>query len=144
MFNKCILIGRLTADPELRSTPSGVNVASFRIAVNRPYTSGGERKADFINITAWRSNAEFVCKYFAKGRAIGIDGSIQTRDYTDKDGNKRNTFDVVAERVFFVEPKANGGSNEPMAPIEDVPGVNYSNGSVADFQIITNDDDLPF
>ena len=103
MYNRAILIGRLTADPEMRTTPNGINVASFRIAVDRPFSKGAERKADFITITCWRQQAEFVCRYFSKGRAIGVEGSIQTRDYTDRDGNKRNTFEIVADRVFFVE-----------------------------------------
>lgn len=102
MFNKSILIGRLCADPELRTTPEGTNVTTFRIAVNR---SHNRDKADFITVVAWRKTAEFVCSYFKKGSAIGIDGAIQTRDYTDKEGVKRTAFEVVAEQVFFVESK---------------------------------------
>jgi len=102
MYNKAILIGRLTADPELRTNPNGVNVTTFRIAVNRAHD---REKADFITVVAWRKQAEFVCTYFTKGAAIGIDGAIQSREYTDKNGAKRYTVEVVADRVFFVESK---------------------------------------
>ena len=122
MYNKAILIGRLTADPEMRTTPQGVPVSTFRIAVDRPFMNGGERKADFLTIVCWRQQAEFVCKYFQKGRAIGVDGSIQTRNYTDKDGNKRTAFEIVADRVFFVESKSavsSGGTCEDVQAIED-------------------------
>ncbi len=106
MLNKAILVGRLTADPELKQTPSGVSVCSFSIAINRPYSGkGGERQTDFIDIVAWRNTAEFVTRYFCKGNAIGIDGSIQTRSYTDKQGSKRTAFEVVADAVSFVESK---------------------------------------
>lgn len=142
MYNKAILIGRLVADPEMRTTPNGINVASFRIAVDRAYTKGAEKKADFISIVCWRQQAEFVSRYFSKGKAIGVDGSIQTRDYTDKDGNKRYAFEVVADRVFFVESKgASGGT--PAVPAANE-GVSYASGSAGDFQVIDNDDDLPF
>lgn len=142
MYNKAILIGRLVADPEMRTTPNGINVATFRIAVDR-FTKSAEKKADFINIVSWRQQAEFVCRYFSKGKAIGIDGSIQTRDYTDKEGNKRYAFEIVADRVFFVEPKnASGGA--PATPTAANEGVSYSSGSTGDFQVVDNDDDLPF
>jgi single-strand DNA-binding protein len=146
MYNRAILIGRLTADPEMRTTPNGVNVASFRIAVDRPFTAkGAEKKTDFISITCWRQQAEFVCRYFSKGRAIGVEGSIQTRDYTDRDGNKRNTFEIVADRVFFVESKSAASASPaaaPAAPRDN--GVSYASGSAGDFQVISDDDDLPF
>lgn len=102
MYNKSILIGRLCADPEMRTTPEGTNVTTFRIAVNR---SHNRDKADFITVVAWRKTAEFICNYFYKGSAIGVEGAIQTRDYTDKEGNKRNAVEVVADNVFFVESK---------------------------------------
>lgn len=120
MYNRVVLIGRLVADPELKTTPNGVNVAAFRIAVDRPYKQGNERKADFISIVAWRSQAEFVCRYFSKGKLIGIEGAIQTRDYTDKDGNKRYITEVVAERAFFTESKkADGESPSGFETMED-------------------------
>ena len=89
MFNLVVLTGRLTADPELKTTPNGTSVTSFSIAVDRRYRSGEERQTDFINIVAWRTSAEFICKYFKKGSLIGIEGSIQTRRYQDKNGNNR-------------------------------------------------------
>lgn len=106
MLNKAILVGRLTADPELKTTPNGVSVTSFSIACDRPYSKGGERQADFINIVSWRGTAEFIAKYFHKGSAIAIDGSIQTRRYTDRDGNNRTAFEVLASSVSFVERKS--------------------------------------
>lgn len=135
MYNRSILIGRLVADPEMRTTPKGINVATFRIAVDRPFSKNAEKKADFITIVAWRQQAEFVCRYFSKGRAIGVEGSIQTRDYTDKDGIKRYAFEVVADRLFFVESKnASGGNNEAAAPID----------VEEEYQVVDSDDDLPF
>jgi single-strand DNA-binding protein len=130
MINKAILVGRLTADPELKTTNNGTAVCSFRIAVDRTFTGkNGERQADFINIVAWRNTAEFVCKYFGKGDAIGIDGSIQTRDYTDRDGNKRTAFEVVADRVSFV-----GGKAKPQETAT----------REAEEFVEIDDDDLPF
>ena len=105
MLNTAILMGRLTADPELRHTPSDVAVTSFTLAVDRSYVkSGADRQVDFIDIVAWRSTAEFVCRYFHKGQLVAVQGSIQTRSYTDKEGNKRKAFEVVADNVHFAEP----------------------------------------
>lgn len=89
MFNLVVLTGRLTADPELKTTQSGISVTSFSVAVNRPYRTVEEQQTDFINVVAWRKTAEFIAKYFKKGNMIGIEGSIQTRKYTDKNGNNR-------------------------------------------------------
>ena len=146
MFNRAILIGRLVADPEMRTTPNGINVATFRIAVDRPFSKNAEKKADFITIVAWRQQAEFVCRYFSKGRAIGVEGSIQTRDYTDKEGNRRYAFEVVADRVFFVESKgaSSGSGADFSAPSNSNAGVSYSSGSEGDFQVLDDDNDLPF
>ncbi|MEE1007082.1 MAG: single-stranded DNA-binding protein [Acutalibacteraceae bacterium] len=105
MFNLVVLTGRLTADPELKTTQSGVSVTSFSIAVQRRCKSGEEAQTDFINIVAWRQNAEFVAKYFKKGNMIGIEGSIQTRKYTDKNGNNRTAFEVVVNNIQFAESK---------------------------------------
>ena len=103
MFNLAVLTGRLTADPELKYTQNNVPVCSFSIAVDRRYKQGEERQADFINITAWRSTAEFVSKHFSKGSMIGIEGSIQTRRYVDKEtGKNRTAFEVIANNVQFV------------------------------------------
>lgn len=104
MFNLVVLSGRLTADPELKTTPNGVSVCSFSIANEVGY--GESKKTAFINIVAWRNQAEFVNKYFSKGNMIGIEGAIQTRKYTDKDGNNRTIFEVVANNVQFVESKS--------------------------------------
>ena len=110
MFNLVVLTGRLTADPELRYTANNTPVTSFSIAVSRRYKAGEEAQADFINIVAWRSSAEFISKYFKKGSLIGIEGSIQTRRYQDKNGNNRTAFEVMANNVQFVESKRDGAA----------------------------------
>jgi len=146
MFNKAILIGRLTADPELKQTPSGIYLVNFRIAVDRRFKSqDGERKADFINIVCWRQQAEFVAKYFHKGDPIGVEGSIQTRDYEDRQGNKRNAVEVVADNVFFVSSKSSSAAPavQPAAPAPAAP-VAYSSGAISDFEEVETDNDLPF
>lgn len=107
MLNVAAIMGRLVADPELKTTTQGTSVCRFRIACDRSYVrQGEERKADFIDIAAWRQTAEFVCKYFQKGSLIAIDGSIQTRQYQDKNGNNRTAFEVVANNVSFAGSKA--------------------------------------
>ena len=105
MLNHCIIMGRLTRDPELRTTTSGVSVASFSVAVDRDYQSGEEKQTDFINCVAWRSTGEFVNRYFSKGSMIIVNGRLQSRSYTDRDGNKRAAVELVAETVYFGEPK---------------------------------------
>lgn len=141
MFNLVVLTGRLTADPELKTTPSGVSVANFSIAVQRSYRSGEEPITDFINIVAWRSSAEFICKYFSKGSMIGIEGSIQTRRYQDRDGNNRTAFEIVANDVQFVETKRNNSdvSVSGPDPLEQI----QSNLNAAGFTP-SDDEDLPF
>ena len=132
-MNKAILVGRLTRDPELKSTANGTNVCSFSVAVNRRYKNAeGNYDADFINCTAWRQTAEFVSKYFTKGRMIGVVGSIQTRNYDDKDGKKVYVTEVAADEVYFVESK--GDNNTNTAPVADV----------NDFAPIDDTDELPF
>lgn len=107
-FNKVILMGRLTAAPELKQTPNGVSICRFSIAVDRRWAKDGdEKKADFFNIVAWRQTAEFVCKYFTKGSAILIDGALQTDSWTDQNGQKHYTTDIVASEVSFCESKKN-------------------------------------
>lgn len=113
MLNKAMLQGRLTADPELRSTPSGVSVTTFALAVNRNFKKDGEQETDFINCVAWRSTAEFVCKYFQKGQQAVVDGSIQNRSYTDKQGNRRTAFEVVVDNIYFAGSKKNDGQTAP-------------------------------
>ena len=139
MLNSVCLMGRLTADPELKSTQSGVSVCSFRIAVDRTYTpKGQEKQTDFINIVTWRSTAEFVSRYFRKGQLVAVQGSIQTGQYTDRDGNKRTTFDVVADNVFFAEKKAESGETKQGA------GYDHSPDIQGDFEEIIGDESLPF
>jgi len=150
MLNVAILMGRLVADPEIRHTPNDIAVTSFTIAVDRSYVkSGAERQADFIDIVA-----EFVCKYFRKGQMIAVQGSIQTRSYTDKDGNKRKAFEIVADNVHFADSKrdtsapAMGGGmyQQPTArpEVASAPAPAYTSGDTGDFEEILNDDDLPF
>ena len=137
MFNLVVLTGRLTADPELKTTTNGIPVTTFSIAVSRNYRAGEEQQTDFINIVAWRQRAEFITKYFKKGSLIGIEGSIQTRRYQDKNGNNRTIFEVVVNNALFVESKRDGAAtNEP---------ASYSNADASDFAEIGDmDDDLPF
>lgn len=151
MLNSVILMGRLVADPELRQTPNGVSVCAFRIAVNRNFTGkDGKQQADFIDIVAWRQSAEFVSKYFAKGKMIIVEGSIQTRSYEDKNGNKRTAVEVVADNVQFGESKSASSSSQSysapaptQAPPE--PAVSYASGDVGDFsEMAADSDDLPF
>lgn len=123
MFNKAILIGRLTAEPERKETTSGIPVLNFTVATDRPYKDAeGERKADFLNCTAWRQQAEFICKYFHKGDPIGIEGRIETRSYEDRDDNKRTAVEIQVDNVFFV-----GGKNKGVAP-SDIDAVNNVGG----------------
>ena len=118
MLNKVFLQGRLVADPELRHTPNGVAVASFRIAVDRDFKDRetGERKADFINVVAWRQTGEFVSRYFTKGRMAIVEGKLQTRDYTDRDGNRRYATEVVADNIYFGDSRRDGDNGGGYAP----------------------------
>ena len=109
MLNKVILMGRLTKEPELRTTQSGVAVASFTLAVDRGYKKD---EVDFINIVAWRGTAEFVSKWFSKGQLVAVSGRLQVRSYEDRDGNKRTATEVVADEVFFAESKKSAGTVE--------------------------------
>ena len=152
MLNCAVLMGRLVADPELRTTTSGISVTSFRIAVDRSFVrQGEERQADFIDIVAWRQTADFVCRYFRKGSMIAVQGSIQTRAYEDKQGNKRTAVEVVADNVSFCGSKAESGTpggNRPYenaAPVAAAPAASFASGSMGDFESIEDDDDsLPF
>lgn len=140
MLNSTIIMGRICNDLELRKTPSSVSVTRFTVAVDRPYKQGEERKADFINVTAWRGTAEFICRNFSKGKAIIVKGAIQTGSY-EKDGRKINTFEILADDVFFCGSKDDGQSNnssqnEPQATADD----DYS----ANGFDMAEDDDMPF
>ncbi len=150
-MNSICLMGRLTADPELKSTQNGVAVTSFCIAVDRAYQpKGQERQTDFINCVAWRSTAEFITRFFHKGQRIALQGSLQSRNYNDREGNKRTAYEVVIDNAFFVEPK-NSGGGAPSAPAGDnqLPQYNesqpaFSNTAGGDFEEILGDEDLPF
>ncbi len=153
MLNVAAIMGRLTADPELKNTQSGVSVCSFTLAVDRSYAKAGtERQTDFINVVAWRSTAEFVCRYFTKGQMMAVTGSIQTRNYEDKQGNKRTAFEIVANDISFTGSKRESGGaagsfdNAPAVqkPAFSEPAPAYSSGSNEDFEEILGDDDLPF
>ena len=149
-LNKVVLAGRMTADPELKQTASGVSVLSFTIAVNRSYVSKsseqGERQADFINVVAWRSTAEFISKYFRKGSAICVTGSIQTRSWQDQQGQKRFATEIVADEAMFVESKGGDSYQGSYAPDTYSQAPSYSsNGAAApNFEDHNTDDDLPF
>ena len=146
MLNRVILMGRLVADPELKTTPSGISVTSFRIAVERSYAKAGEeRQADFINVVCWRNTAEFVCKYFRKGSLIALEGQLQTRSYQDKDGTTRYMVEVLADKVSFTGEKQDRQESKPQSyPKQTETPVAYSNGSDKDFEEMPLDDDLPF
>lgn len=166
MLNRVVLMGRLVADPELKTTNTGISVTSFRIAVDRSYVkAGAERQADFFDVVAWRSSAEFVCRNFSKGSLIAVDGQLQSRQYQTKDGQNRTAIEVVADNVSFTGerresagtyggysqapapantrvPNAYGGSQVAPEPVQQ-PAA-YSAGSPDDFQAMPLDDDLPF
>ena len=147
-MNQIVLMGRLTRDPELRHTPSGVSVASFSLAVDRGYTpkDGGERQTDFIDVVAWRNTAEFVSKYFVKGQMAAVTGRLQIRVWTDKDNNKRRNAEVVADNVYFTESKkSREAAFGPTDPKEDF-GTGYlAPVESSDFTELDMDDgDLPF
>ena len=161
MLNVVAIMGRLVADPELRTTTSGINMARFRIACDRNFARQGEqRQADFFDVVAWRGQADFVCKYFQNGSLIVIDGSIQTRQYQDKNGSNRPAVEIVANNIKFAGPKnsassASGGgpsyqggqprqNAQPARPsaVEAVPS--YSAGDNEDFAVIDDSDDRPF
>ena len=176
MLNHIVIMGRLVRDPELRRTGTGIAVASFRVAVDRDFApkDGGERKADFIDCVAWRQTGEFISKYFTKGRMIVVDGRLEMRDWTDKDGNKRTTAEIVVANAYFGDSKrdgeggnayggnayggntyggntygsapAYGGYSAPSAPAAPAYG-GYSTPSApaSDFAILNDDDaQLPF
>lgn len=148
-FNKVILMGRLTSDPELKQISTGVSVTSFNLAVDRRYNKGEDKKCDFISIVAWRQTAEFICKYLTKGQAILLCGELQTRSWTDNQGNKRYATEVVANEVSLCEskrdnesnnttPSANGSQSEYMG------AYGYNPYSAPNFADASQDDDLPF
>lgn len=137
MFNKAILMGRIAHNLELKTTPGGLSVLSFRIAVERAYqVQGEERKTDFFNIVAWRSTAEFIAKYFSKGRMILVEGELQTRQYVDKNGSTQNVVELVVSSVHFT-----GEKKEQAAVVQSAPAQVQN---TADFTETASDDDYPF
>ena len=149
MINRVVLMGRLVADPELKTTTNGISVTSFRIAIDRSYVKAGEeRKADFIDIVAWRQTAEFVCRNFSKGALIAVDGQIQSRNYETKDGMKRTAVEVIADNVSFTGERRSDFAQRPepmmqQAPVQNEPAA-FSQGTADDFIDMPLDDDLPF
>ena len=148
-LNKVILAGRIVAEPELKQTPSGVSVVSFRIAVNRRFQSRDsqqQNEADFFNVTAWQNTAEFIAKYFHKGSAICVCGRIQNRTYTDQSGQKRTWTDIVAEEVNFVESRNSqeSGSGYGAPDAYSAPAYSTAQNNAPKFEEIKTDDDLPF
>ena len=146
MLNKIFLMGRLTRDPELRRTGNGTAVASFTLAVDRDYKSqSGEKETDFIDVVAWRSSAEFVSKYFTKGRMAVVEGRLQIRDWTDKDGGKRRSAEVVADNVYFGDSKRDGAGDYGAPPAYGMPAPSRSAAPAGDFAEIGEEDgELPF
>lgn len=152
MLNVVAIMGRLVADPELRTTPAGHSVCSFRIACDRSYVQQGqERQADFIDIVAWRQQADFVSKYFRKGSMIAVEGSLQTRQYQDKNGNNRTAVEVVANNISFAGAKRQDSQNVPSYEQQTASHVEqakaqtgFAQGSADDFAVINDNDDLPF
>ena len=151
MLNKIFIMGRLTRDPELRRTQSGTAVTSFSLAVDRDFKSqSGEKETDFIDVVAWRSTAEFVAKYFTKGRMAIVEGRLQIRPWTDKDGNNRRSAEVVADDIYFGDSKRDsaGDMGGYSAPAYTAPAGGYSapvgGGSSGFAEIDEEDGDLPF
>lgn len=150
-LNKVIIGGRLTAEPELRTTQSGVSVLTFTVAVNRSYRASSDQQpqTDFITVVAWRQTAEFVSRYFHKGSSICVLGSIQTRSWQDQNGQKRYATEVVADEVNFVDSKSESrqSPNAPAAYTPDSygePAYQSGSGSAPQFEEMSNEDDLPF
>lgn len=157
MLNVVAIMGRLVADPELRTTQQGTNVCTFRIACERSYSKPGEqRQADFVDIVAWGKTAEFICKFFQRGSMIAVEGSLQTRKYQDKIGNSRTSVEVVANNISFAGTKRQDGQSvlsyeqqtknhvqqAKAAQSGDLPY--YTQGDTDDFSVISDTDDLPF
>lgn len=143
-LNKVIIAGRLTADPELKQTQGGISVVTFTVAVNRQYSKDEQREADFLNVTAWRTTADFVARYFRKGSAICVCGSLRTRSYTAQDGSSRHVTEILADDVMFVDSKdeATGTGTQPGSAGYIPPA--YTPGTSPKFEELKTDDDLPF
>lgn len=140
MLNCAVIMGRLTATPELRTTASGISVTSFTVAVDRSYAKPGEEKqTDFINVVAWRSTADFVTRFFTKGQMIAVQGSIQTRNYEDKNGNKRTAVEIVAGNVSFCGSKNESGGSNYAQPQQSAPAVSYQSADAGSFSVLPDD-----
>lgn len=171
MINRVIIMGRLCSDPEIKQTTSGISFCRFRVAVDRPYSKDAEQTADFINITAWRQTAEFVARYFGKGKMIAVEGSMRNNDYTDNNGVKHYGMDVLADRVSFCGDRGSGENAEaqipaqntaqrfdtlespprsrpaqaaPAAPRNSAPQPQYTQPQLGEFEQILSDGDVPF
>lgn len=143
MYNKVIMMGRICSDPELKTTPNGANVCTFRIAVERRFQQKGEeRKTDFFNVVAWRSTGELVNKYFGKGKMILVEGEMQTRQYTDKSGNQATWYEINAERVSFTGEKSGSAAPEGSAPGQA--SAPQTGAPAGDSSPAASDDDYPF
>ena len=144
MINNAVIMGRLVADPELRTAGNGISVTSFTVAVDRRFVrQGEERQADFIDIIAWRQTAEFISKYFRKGSMIAVQGSIQTRMYEDKNGNKRKAVEIVADNASFCGSKAESGTSvTPAAPVQPAVAPAYQTATPNDFEEITDEEKI--
>ena len=150
MLNHITIMGRFVRDPELRRTGSGIAVASFTLAVDRDYkaSSGGEKEVDFIDCVAWRQTGEFVSKYFTRGRMAVVSGKLQIRSWTDKDGNKRRTAEVIADNVYFADAKTENtysGTQQAAPASYGTPAYSAPNYPASDFAMLEDDDaQLPF
>lgn len=146
MLNCAVIMGRITTDPELRTTPDGVSVTSFTVAVDRSYQRAGQaRHTDFINVAAWRNTAEFVSGYFRKGSMIAVQGSIRTRSYEDRNGNKRTAFEIAADNVSFCGSKSASGTVPERQDAAASSAQSFSTGSAEDFDDLSFDEGLlPF
>ena len=153
-FNKIILGGRLTADPELKTTPSGISVTTFSIAVNKRVKEGEEAQADFFNVTAWRQTAEFITRYFRKASSICVVGELHNRSWVDQQGQKRYATEIVASEAYFVDAKSEAPqsaaqppktqSSAPPASTPYVPEAYQTNMTMPDFSTLPDDEELPF
>lgn len=144
-LNKVVLIGNLTADPELKQTPNGISVCNFSIGVTRRYKNAeGKYDSDFFNIVTWRSTAEFVSKYFRKGKSICVVGSLQQRSWTDQQQQKRYTVEVVADEVSFIGKNDSGEQTETQAEPAANTAPSYNAPPAANFEGLAENDDLPF
>lgn len=144
-LNNFVGMGRITAQPELKQTTTGKNVVSFSIAIDRNYKSqNGEKVTDFLNCVAYEKTAEMVTRYFGKGSMICVEGSVQTRSWQAQDGTKRNTTEIIVERVHFTGEKANAPAEQISAPAAQVSAPTFAAPSVPKFETVQNDADLPF